>query len=149
MRALIDALASERTLPDAGLLALITMDDPEAAQYLAQKAEVVRKTVYGNHVYIRGLIEFTNHCRNNCHYCGIRRSNPNCQRYRLSTQEILACCDAGYDLGFRTFVLQGGEDPFFTPQKITELVRAIKAAHPDCAVTLSVGEYDRETYQQW
>ena len=149
MRALIDALASERTLPDAGLLALMTMDDPQADAYLAQKAEVVRKTVYGNHVYIRGLIEFTNHCRNNCHYCGIRRSNPNCQRYRLSTGEILACCDAGYDLGFRTFVLQGGEDPFFTPQTITELVRAIKAAHPDCAVTLSVGEYDRETYQQW
>ena len=149
MRALIDALASERTLPDGELLALITMDDPEADQYLAQKAEVVRKSIYGNRVYIRGLIEFTNHCRNNCHYCGIRRSNPNCQRYRLSTQEILACCDAGYNLGFRTFVLQGGEDPFFTPQKITELVRAIKAAHPDCAVTLSVGEYDRETYQQW
>ena len=149
MRALIDALASERTLPDGELLALITMDDPQADAYLAQKAEVVRKSVYGNHVYIRGLIEFTNHCRNNCHYCGIRRSNPNCQRYRLSTQEILACCDAGYNLGFRTFVLQGGEDPFFTPQKITELVRAIKAAHPDCAVTLSVGEYDRETYQQW
>ena len=149
MRALIDALASERTLPDGELLALITMDDPQADAYLAQKAEVVRKSVYGNHVYIRGLIEFTNHCRNNCHYCGIRRSNPNCQRYRLSTQEILACCDAGYNLGFRTFVLQGGEDPFFTPQKITELVKAIKAAHPDCAVTLSVGEYDREVYQQW
>ena len=149
MRALIDRLALERTLPDRELLALITMDDPGADQYLAQKAEVVRKSVYGNHVYIRGLIEFTNHCRNNCHYCGIRRSNPNCQRYRLSTQEILACCDAGYALGFRTFVLQGGEDPFFTPQKITELVKAIKTAHPDCAVTLSVGEYDRETYQQW
>ena len=149
MRALIDALASEHTLPDGELLALITMDDPQADAYLAQKAEVVRKSIYGNHVYIRGLIEFTNHCRNNCHYCGIRRSNPNCQRYRLSTQEILACCDAGYALGFRTFVLQGGEDPFFTPPKITELVRAIKAAHPDCAVTLSVGEYGREVYQQW
>lgn len=149
MRALIDALASDRTLPDGELLALITMDDPQADAYLAQKAEVVRKSVYGNHVYIRGLIEFTNHCRNNCHYCGIRRSNPNCQRYRLSLEEILSCCDAGYALGFRTFVLQGGEDPFFTPPKITELVRAIKAAHPDCAVTLSVGEYDRDTYQQW
>ena len=149
MRALIDALASERTLPDGELLALITMDDPQADAYLAQKAEVVRKTVYGNHVYIRGLIEFTNHCRNNCHYCGIRRSNPTCQRCRLSPGAILACCDAGYDLGFRTFVLPGGEDPFFTPQKITELVKAIKSAHPDCAVTLSVGEYDRETYQQW
>ena len=149
MRALIDRLASERTLPDADLLKLITMDDPEADQYLAQKAEVVRQTFYGNHVYIRGLIEFTNYCRNNCHYCGIRRSNPNCQRYRLSLEEILSCCDAGYGLGFRTFVLQGGEDPFFTRQRITELVRAIKAAHPDCAVTLSVGEWDRESYQEW
>ena len=149
MRTLIDRLAAEHTLPDAELLALITMDDPEADQYLAQKAEVVRKTVYGNRVFIRGLIEFTNYCRNNCHYCGIRRSNPNCQRYRLSVEDILACCDAGYALGFRTFVLQGGEDPFFTRQRIGELVRAIKAAHPDCAVTLSVGEWDRESYQEW
>ena len=149
MRALIDRLASEHTLTDGDLLALITMDDPASDAYLAQKANEVRKTVYANHIFIRGLIEFTNYCRNNCHYCGIRRSNPNCQRYRLSVEDILSCCDTGYALGFRTFVLQGGEDPFFTPQKITELVRAIKAAHPDCAVTLSVGEWDRESYQEW
>ena len=146
MRSLIDALASEHTLPDRELLALITMDDADAEAYLAQKAEVVRNTVYGNHVYIRGLIEFTNYCRNNCHYCGIRRSNPNCQRYRLSTGEILACCDAGYALGFRTFVLQGGEDPFFTPQTITELVRAIKGRVFDVAVDLRPGS---ETYGKW
>ena len=149
MRALIDRLASKRTLSDGELLTLITMDGPDAEAYLAQKADEVRRQVYGNHVYIRGLIEFTNYCRNNCHYCGIRRSNPNCQRYRLSMEDILACCDGGYALGFRTFVLQGGEDPFFTPQKITELVRAIKNAHPDCAVTLSVGEHDRAVYQEW
>ena len=149
MKALIDRLASKRTLTDGELLTLITMDDPESDRYLAQKADEVRQQVYGNHIYIRGLIEFTNYCRNNCHYCGIRRSNPNCQRYRLSTEDILACCDTGYTLGFRTFVLQGGEDPFFTPQTITELVRAIKKAHPDCAVTLSVGEYDRAVYQEW
>ena len=149
MRALIDRLASECTLPDGELLSLITMDDPASDAYLAQKAEVVRKSVYGNRVFIRGLIEFTNYCRNNCHYCGIRRSNPNCQRYRLSVEDILSCCDAGYRLGFRTFVLQGGEDPFFTRQRIGELVRAIKADHPDCAVTLSVGEWDRESYQEW
>ena len=149
MRALIDRLAAEHTLPDADLLKLITMDDPEADRYLAQKAEVVRKTVYGNRVFIRGLIEFTNYCRNNCHYCGIRRGNPNCQRYRLSEEDILSCCDAGYALGFRTFVLQGGEDPFFTRQRIWELVHAIKTAHPDCALTLSVGEWDRESYQEW
>lgn len=149
MRALIDRLAAERTLTDRELLSLITMDDPESDRYLAQKADEVRRQVYGNRVYIRGLIEFTNYCRNNCHYCGIRRSNPNCQRYRLSMEDILACCDTGYTLGFRTFVLQGGEDPFFTPQTITELVRAIKNAHPDCAMTLSVGEYDRAVYQEW
>ena len=149
MRALIDRLAAEHTLTDGELLTLITMDDPRADRYLAQKADEVRRQVYGNHVYIRGLIEFTNYCRNNCHYCGIRRSNPNCQRYRLSMEDILACCDAGYALGFRTFVLQGGEDPFFAPQRISELVRAIKNAHPDCAVTLSVGEHDRAVYQDW
>ena len=149
MRALIDRLASGNALTDGELLSLITMDDSDAEAYLAQKAEAVRRQIYGNHVYIRGLIEFTNYCRNNCHYCGIRRSNPNCQRYRLSMEEILSCCDTGYALGFRTFVLQGGEDPFFTPPKITELVRAIKSAHPDCAVTLSVGEYDRAVYQEW
>ncbi|MBQ7099732.1 MAG: [Oscillospiraceae bacterium] len=149
MRALIDRLAAERTLTDRELLTLITMDDHESDRYLAQKADEVRRQVYGNQVFIRGLIEFTNYCRNNCHYCGIRRSNPNCQRYRLSMEDILACCDTGYTLGFRTFVLQGGEDPFFTPQKITELVRAIKKAHPDCAVTLSVGEYNRAVYQEW
>ena len=149
MRALIDRLAAERTLTDRELLTLITMDDHESDRYLAQKADEVRRQVYGNQVFIRGLIEFTNYCRNNCHYCGIRRSNPNCQRYRLSMEDILACCDTGYTLGFRTFVLQGGEDPFFTPQKITELVRAIKKAHPDCVVTLSVGEYNRAVYQEW
>ena len=148
MRALIDRLASGNALTDGELLTLITMDDPDAEAYLAQKADAVRRQVYGNRVFIRGLIEFTNHCRNNCHYCGIRRSNPNCQRYRLSTEEILACCDAGYRLGFRTFVLQGGEDPFFTPPKITELVRAIKNAHPDCAVTLALGERSRESYER-
>ena len=149
MTARIDRLAAEHTLPDGELLTLITMDDPATDRYLAQKADEVRRSIYGNQVYIRGLIEFTNYCKNNCHYCGIRRSNPNCQRYRLSTEDILACCDLGYDLGFRTFVLQGGEDPFFTRERIAELVRAIKTAHPDCAVTLSVGEWDRDAYQQW
>ena len=149
MKRLIDRLAAEHTLSDADLLALITMDDPDADRYLAQTAEAVRKEAYGNRVFIRGLIEFTNCCKNDCHYCGIRRGNRRCQRYRLTQEDILACCDAGYQLGFRTFVLQGGEDPFFTRQRMTALVRAIKAAHPDCALTLSVGEKDRDTYQEW
>ena len=149
MRALIDRLAEDQTLSDADLLTLITMENDDADRYLAQKAETVRQQVYGDQVFIRGLIEFTNCCKNDCHYCGIRRSNSHCQRYRLTQEEILACCDAGYELGFRTFVLQGGEDPWFTRQRMTDLVRAIKSAHPDCALTLSVGEKDRESYQEW
>ena len=149
MKALIDRLRAEHTLTDGELLSLITTEDREADGYLAQQAAQVRQSVYGNKVFIRGLIEFTNCCKNDCNYCGIRRSNRNCQRYRLTQEEILMCCNAGYELGFRTFVLQGGEDPYFTRQRITELVKAIKAAHPDCAVTLSVGEKDRETYREW
>lgn len=149
MRGLIDQLAQTHTLPDAELLTLITANDPDTDCYLAQKANAVRQQVYGKQVFIRGLIEFTNYCKNNCHYCGIRRGNSNCQRYRLRLEDILACCDIGYKLGFRTFVLQGGEDPYFTGERITELVKAIKTAHPDCALTLSVGEKDRDTYQAW
>ena len=149
MKQRIDRLEAMRDLPDGELLALITMDDPEGDRYLAQRAEAVRRRVYGDRVFIRGLIEFTNYCKNDCHYCGIRRSNPHCQRYRLTREEILACCRAGYDLGFRTFVLQGGEDAWYTPERIEELVRAIKERFPDCALTLSVGEKDRRTYQAW
>ena len=149
MKHLIDRLAAERNLNDEELLALIPMVDREADRYLARRAAAVRDRVYGKEVFIRGLIEFTNYCRNDCNYCGIRRSNRNCSRYRLTQEQILGCCEAGYDLGFRTFVLQGGEDPWFTRERITELVRAIKGKFPDCALTLSVGEKDRETYQEW
>lgn len=149
MRSLIDRLEKDRTLPDAQLLDLVTMEDDDAEQHLALRAAAVRQQNYGNQVFIRGLIEFTNCCKNDCYYCGIRRSNHSCQRYRLTQEEILSCCSAGYKLGFRTFVLQGGEDPYFTRQRITDLVHAIKTAYPDCAVTLSVGEKDRETYQEW
>lgn len=149
MKNIIDRLAAEHTLTDEEFLALITLDDPDAEQYLAEKATAVRRQIYGDLVFIRGLIEFTNICKNDCYYCGIRRSNRNCQRYRLTTEEILACCAAGYDLGFRTFVLQGGEDPYFTRERMTDLIRAIKSAYPDCALTLSVGEKDTETYREW
>ena len=98
---------------------------------------------------MRGLIEFTNYCKNDCYYCGIRRSNKNAARYRLTQEEILECCRAGYGLGFRTFVLQGGEDYFYSDDDIADIVRAIKAQHPDCAVTLSIGERSRKTYALW
>lgn len=112
------------------------------AQQAAQKS-------FGRQIFVRGLIEFTNYCKNDCYYCGISRSNKNAARYRLTQEEILKCCRAGYGLGFRTFVLQGGEDYFYSNDDIAAIVRAIKAQHPDCAVTLSIGERSRETYALW
>lgn len=104
---------------------------------------------FGRQIFVRGLIEFTNYCKNDCYYCGIRRSNKNAARYRLTQEEILECCHAGYGLGFRTFVLQGGEDYFYSDEDIAAIVHAIKAQHSDCAVTLSIGERSRETYALW
>ena len=149
MKHLVDQLERDRDLSDEALLTLITCEDGQVTDYLARRARAVRQAVYGDQVYIRGLIEFTNYCKNDCRYCGIRRSNGSCQRYRLTPEEILDCCRTGYELGFRTFVLQGGEDGWFTRERMTDLIRAIRTGYPDCAITLSVGEQDRETYQQW
>lgn len=146
---LIRRLAEEGTLPDSGLLSLLSGLTEEEENALYEAARAVRHRVYGHEVYLRGLIEFTNYCKNDCYYCGIRRSNRCAQRYRLTEEDILACCRQGYDLGFRTFVLQGGEDPWFTDERICALVGAIKAAHPDCALTLSIGEKPRESYQAY
>lgn len=121
--------------------------DPQMTARLAEEAVRVRKHYYGNKVYTRGLIEFTNYCRNNCYYCGIRRDNRNAVRYRLTKEEILECCREGYGLGFRTFVLQGGEDPYYTDGRMAEIVRSIKGEFPDCAVTLSIGEKSYESYR--
>ena len=118
----------------------------EAALYLQEKADRVRREIYENKIFIRGLIEISNICKNNCYYCGIRAGNSNCQRYRLTESEILDCCKTGYDLGFRTFVLQGGEDSF-TDEFLCNLIKNIKNKYPDCAVTLSLGERDKESYQ--
>ncbi|MBE6101158.1 MAG: [FeFe] hydrogenase H-cluster radical SAM maturase HydE [Selenomonas ruminantium] len=145
---LLDKLEKNQNLTDDELTLLIEDKAPELAAELALRARAVREKIYGKKVYIRGLIEFTNYCRNNCYYCGIRRDNGKAQRYRLTHEEILACCAAGYRLGFRTFVLQGGEDSYFTDDRLTELIRAIKNSHPDCAVTLSVGERERYSYER-
>ena len=118
----------------------------EYDEELRINADAVRREHYGNQVYIRGLIEFTNYCKNNCYYCGIRRDNRNAVRYRLTQEEILTCCQEGYALGFRTFVLQGGEDAYFTDEKICSIVSEIKKNYPDCAVTLSIGEKSYESY---
>lgn len=149
MKKLIDKLEQNRILSKEEFVFLIENENEETAEYLFKKAVKVRQKYYGNDVYIRGLIEFTNYCKNDCLYCGIRRSNKNAERYRLSKGDILYCCREGYSLGYRTFVLQGGEDPFFTPEKIADIVKSIKNEYPDCAVTLSVGEHPREVYKLW
>ena len=119
----------------------------ETAEYAAKLAVDKRKASYGCDVYVRGLIEISNICKNDCLYCGIRRSNKTCERYRLSEDDILSCCDDGYSLGFRTFVLQGGEDSYYTDEVVCGIVSRIKEKYPDCAVTLSLGERSRESYR--
>ncbi|MDR1067279.1 MAG: [FeFe] hydrogenase H-cluster radical SAM maturase HydE [Clostridiales bacterium] len=147
MKKFIDKLENERALPRDELVSLITAELPdEDLSYLFARADYVRKRVFGAGVYMRGLIEFTNYCKNDCLYCGIRRSNAAAARYRLTKDEILACCEDGFRLGFRTFVLQGGEDPFFNDDLTADIIAAIKKAFPDCALTLSIGEKNRETY---
>ena len=138
---LADKLEAERNLTDTELESVLLCDYPGFDEYLAEKARTVREKYYGKSVYLRGLVEISNICKNNCYYCGIRRDNANAERYRLSKEQILDCCDAGYDLGFRTFVLQGGEDPYYTDERIVSIVSAIKEKHTDCAVTLSLGEF--------
>ena len=140
-------MAACHNLEDGELLLLLRDSGPHTREFLRQQAQAQAQAFYGSQVFIRGLIEFTNFCKNDCYYCGIRRSNPQAQRYRLSQEQILACCQAGYGLGFRTFVLQGGEDPWFTDERLCAMVRAIKERWPDCAVTLSVGERSRESYR--
>ena len=121
----------------------------EEKEYLMSTAREIAQSVFGKNIYLRGLIEFTNYCKNDCYYCGIRCSNKNASRYRLTEEEILSCCDKGAELGFQTFVLQGGEDPYYTDDKVCEIVSKIKKAHPDCAVTLSIGEKSYESYKRF
>ncbi len=149
MKQLIDKLRETRELSKDEWTRLIENRTPELAEYLFEQARQVREEHYGKDVYIRGLIEFTNYCKNDCLYCGIRKSNRNADRYRLKKEDILDCCKHGYELGFRTFVLQGGEDGHFSDEKMTELVGAIKEQHPDCAITLSIGEKSLESYQKF
>ena len=148
MTELICKLAARHSLTLEEYRQLIEGRTDESAALLAKLAVEARQQIYGNEVYIRGLIEISNICRNDCTYCGIRRGNRNCQRYRLTAEEILDCCAEGYDLGFRTFVLQGGEDGFYTDSELCLLLQSIKQRYPDCAVTLSLGERSRESYQR-
>ena len=143
---LIDKLQSRRALSLEEYELLISSRTPEAAEYLRKKAEKVRRAVYGNKVFIRGLIEISNVCKNNCYYCGIRAENKSCLRYSLNYEEIMLCCISGYDAGFRTFVLQGGENESYSDEFLCSLISDIKEKCPDCAVTLSLGERSPESY---
>ncbi len=146
---LIQQLEETQVLTADALKQLLATLSEEDEQYLFATARKIRESVYGKDVYLRGLIEFTNHCKNDCLYCGIRRSNACLERYRLTEEEIYQCADTGYALGFRTFVLQGGEDLWYTDDKICRIVSRIRERHPDCAITLSIGEKERESYQRY
>ena len=144
---LIDKLYQKHTLSDAEWTSLIASRTPELSEYLFSLARDVRERYYGKDIYVRGLIEFSNYCKNDCLYCGIRRNNRNVHRYRLEEDMILSCCREGYELGFRTFVLQSGEDASYTEDRLANLIRKIRRNFPDCAITLSVGEWERSSYQ--
>lgn len=144
---LISRLAGEHSLSEAEYAELVAGRNGEAASRLAALAAAKRQEIFGNAVYTRGLIEISSICKNNCLYCGLRRGNTKAERYRLTEDEILACADEGYELCFRTFVLQSGEDPYFTDAVLGGIVRKLKKRHPDCAVTLSMGERSRESYR--
>lgn len=145
---LIEKLKTENKLSLQEYAFLIDNRTREAAEKLREEAAQTRRTIYGNQVFIRGLIEISNICKNNCLYCGIRKGNGNVVRYRLTEEEILECCKEGYELGFRTFVLQGGEDGYYTDEVLCKLIAAIKSRYPECAVTLSLGERSRDSYQK-
>lgn len=147
MRELIQKLEKTQALTMNEWSALIAGRTEDLSEYLFERARAVSCTHYGHKVYVRGLIEFTNYCRNDCYYCGIRKSNAKVHRYRLTKETILSCCHAGYGLGFRTFVLQGGEDPWFTDDRMTDIISTIYSDFPDCAITLSIGEKSIASYE--
>jgi biotin synthase len=145
---LIDRLHKEHTLTRGEFITLIKERDEENASYLASLAREEAVKIYGNGVFPRGLVEFTNYCKNNCYYCGIQGSNQHANRYRLSKDEILSACENGYQLGYRSFVLQGGEDPHYSDDVMVPIVSEIRKRYQDCAITLSLGERSKENYQK-
>ena len=149
IRDIIHKLCDTGDLTREEIIELLEKRTPELQSELAEKASAVSKVHYGNKVFVRGLIEFTNYCRNDCYYCGIRCGNKNAERYRLSKEEIIECASYGYDLGFRTIVLQGGEDMFYTDDMMVDIIKSVKEVHPDVAVTLSIGEKSFESYKAY
>ena len=144
---LMKKLSKENNASDQELLYILDTMDQESEKLLFDLALLAKKEHYGLDVYMRGLIEFTNYCSQNCMYCGIRRGNPEADRYRLTKEDVLSCCQEGFKLGYRTFVLQGGEDKWYTDERLVDIIKAIKSNWPDTAVTLSVGERSYESYK--
>ncbi len=149
MKYLIDKLEAEGKLTRDEYVLLLNNVSQELSEYLFEKSRKTANKHFGNRIYTRGLIEFTNYCKNDCFYCGIRAGNGNAERYRLSREDILDCCRQGHDLGFRTFVLQGGEDDHYTDGELMDIIKAIKADYPDCALTLSIGEKSEASYRAY
>lgn len=149
MEHLIDRLRREGGLRTEEYAALLAAAEGPAGQYAAHTAREITSERFGGGVYIRGLIEIGNYCRNDCYYCGLRRSNRTLRRYRLNTEQIVACCRKGYQAGFRTFVLQGGEDTGLSDRAVAELIALLRRTFPDCALTLSLGERSHEAYCLW
>ncbi len=145
---LIEKLADNHSLTQKEYVQLIQNRDNKSQTFAAKLARQAADEVYGKTIFIRGLIEISNICKNDCLYCGIRRGNKECNRYRLAPEQILDCVNQGYEIGFRSFVLQGGEDGWFTDEVLCLLIQKIKTDHPDCAVTLSLGERSRKSYQK-
>ncbi len=145
---LLDKLYETQSLSFDEYKFLIENFSDENAKYASGLAVKKRKEIYSNSVFIRGLIEISNICKNDCYYCGIRCSNKKADRYRLTKEEILSCCEVGFSLGFRTFVMQGGEDPYFSDDVMCDIIISIKEKYPQCAVTLSLGERSKESYQR-
>ena len=141
---IVEQLKQNKNLSDEQFKQLLETDTYN--DELFKQADNVRQQVYGKDVYLRGLIEFSNYCKNGCYYCGINCQNATIKRYRLTKDEILDCCKQGYALGYRTFVLQSGEDSFFTDDLICDIVSAIRQNYKDCAITLSMGEKSKESY---
>ncbi|MDD5922105.1 MAG: [FeFe] hydrogenase H-cluster radical SAM maturase HydE [Eubacteriales bacterium] len=148
MKQCIEKLLSGERLTREEFCLLIQERTKETASKIAEEARRRKQAVYGDSIFLRGIVEFSNVCKNDCYYCGIRKSNEHVRRYRLSKEEILQCCRAGYEIGMRTFVLQSGEDGAYTDSVLEEIIRGIKKEFPDCAVTLSLGERDKDSYQR-
>lgn len=149
MKQLIDQLRLNKTLSKEAFFDLLTNLTDDDREYLYAQAREVAQSVYGNKIFIRGLIEVSNYCKNDCFYCGIRKGNQNVERYRLYKADIMECCQEGYALGFRTFVLQGGEDLYYNDEIMCDIISSIRKRYPDCAITLSLGEKSKETYQKY